>query len=950
MSFIPCVTLANLTTPVTSIGGVPPYNGSNVPNLVVSTVIANSFIDTNVLNASTINSVVNNSSTLNTSTINVTYLDLDGQVLTANATALLLNGIPIATASNISSLADWSLYPVLPSGFNGGNAAMSNIQSIQSFSGMFQSLMTNVLTVNTLVAQSTIQNFSTITTVDVITDIVNTSTIVAGTGTIELLNTSTITAESANVSSLTISTITGGSANLDFVTLSTITAESGTISSFNTSTLTTEVANIQFISTGTINGENISANGALAGQGVFASTLTFANSIGASPSGQLTINAGGSLTFNGSTIAAGAGDVSTWSQYPATQLVNMNTQALSNAGAITATTLVCSSNITSAGIVNGNSVTGSSMSASGNASSGSITTGSVTSSGLVNCQNGFNGTGSFSFIGNLGESVVLSTDANATGIRLQLGAMLLTCPAAFSLNAGGAGNLSAGGAISIAAGDYIDMNAGTVNIIGGSVLNVTTTNTSNLTATVSVNTPLLNTFTIQNPVGGGNVAVSSPLSVPTLVNVTTINGTPVGNLVNVSTFNTASISSLTVSSITANYISVAGLETATIENVSTLNASTITTNTLRVSNIETSAIENVSSITASSITSYFGSISTLNISTLNTIPAYKILPNQPTYQIYVAKNGSDTLGTGSIMQPFLTIAKALTTATAYSDTNIVTILLTPGNYTEAVSVTRNNTFINGLSVNSQEVSITGAVSFTTTTQTIGYIVGGVVGLTITGSLTFSSTAAVPILYTALSGVINGISGTIPLTVSQTSTTNSFSFTTQGMVISPVDTIGVSVNNTRCSFVQTLITGTTTLVQTTGNGAFTIFGSTLTNTNSTATAPPIVKLANTVAVASGAMAVNNSYLSYTSATVDTGLNKTCVQLSTTTTATMNMSYNFLYCEGARVTNGSAGQYLCVQNPGTGVITFNYGGNYSGATANHFPNASAKFVKTGYIATT
>jgi hypothetical protein len=153
-----------------------------------------------------------------------------------------------------------------------------------------------------------------------------------------------------------------------------------------------------------------------------------------------------------------------------------------------------------------------------------------------------------------------------------------------------------------------------------------------------------------------------------------------------------------------------------------------------------------------------------------------------------------------------------------------------------------------------------------------------------------------------------------------------------------------------SFVQTLITGTTTLIQTLGVGSFTIFGSTLTNTNATATAPPIVKLANTVAVASGAMQINNSFLSYTSATVDTGLNKCCVQLSTTTTATMNMSYNFLYCEGARVTNGSAGQYLCVQNPGTGTITFNYGGNYSGASANHFPNASAKFVKTAYVATT
>jgi hypothetical protein len=276
----------------------------------------------------------------------------------------------------------------------------------------------------------------------------------------------------------------------------------------------------------------------------------------------------------------------------------------------------------------------------------------------------------------------------------------------------------------------------------------------------------------------------------------------------------------------------------------------------------------------------------------------------------------------------------------------VTILLTPGNYTENVTVTRNNTFINGLSVNSQEVSITGAVSFTTTTQTIGYIVGGVVGLTITGSLTFSSTALVPIAYTALSGVINGISGSIPLTLSQVSTTNSFSFSTQGMVITPVDTIGISINNIRASLIQTLVTGTTTLVQTTGNGAFSIFGSTLTNTNATATAPPIIKLSNTVAIGSGPMSINNSYLTYTSTTVDTGLNKCCIQLSTTTTATLNILYTFLYCEGARVTNGTPGAYLCVQNPGVGVITMPFGLNIAGNTAFRLPNASAKFVKGQY----
>jgi hypothetical protein len=46
-------------------------------------------------------------------TVSTSKLDLDGQVLTANPTELLLNGIPLATTSNLSSIADWSLDPAI---------------------------------------------------------------------------------------------------------------------------------------------------------------------------------------------------------------------------------------------------------------------------------------------------------------------------------------------------------------------------------------------------------------------------------------------------------------------------------------------------------------------------------------------------------------------------------------------------------------------------------------------------------------------------------------------------------------------------------------------------------------------------------------------------------------------------------------------------------------------
>ena len=49
-------------------------------------------------------------STLNNSTINVNTIDIDGQILTADSDQLFLNGLPIATTANISSIADWALY------------------------------------------------------------------------------------------------------------------------------------------------------------------------------------------------------------------------------------------------------------------------------------------------------------------------------------------------------------------------------------------------------------------------------------------------------------------------------------------------------------------------------------------------------------------------------------------------------------------------------------------------------------------------------------------------------------------------------------------------------------------------------------------------------------------------------------------------------------------------
>jgi len=886
-----------LTTVNTNTSYYAPYDfqggGSNIiistfSTLVVSTLFSD-FINTSTLNTSTVVANDIDSEIMNTSTLNVAYVDLDGQVLTANATELLLNGIPLATVNNISSITDWSLYPMI-STLDGANENMSNVNTIyasagnfttlnsllgnystiNSFSGNYSTLTANSLTVNTFIAQSTITSFSTITTIDIQADEIFASTILT----------------------------------------KDITADNGFINAMTGFTVQTD---------------SVSANSGSIG------LLT----LGSVSTGLLSVNANKELVFNGSTITAGSGgDASSWSAFPATQTVNMNTFGINNGGAFNATSLATTGNIaTFSDLVAGNNVTAGNsvkaLSILGSNSVGSLLDVSalrdvlagnnIQATNTITALNNNNDTnllqGATTIYGGLNGTLSFTTNAGLNGFRATTLLSAILSAGVAEIGSGGATTINAGGVVDVSSGGSITLNpTGSVNVTGSGILNANSIGPQSGSLSIG-STTIVNSGTIYTNV------LSAPSIVPSLAG------------------QTSSIVGIDLIAENNSFIAKNMI-------VSTFTASTITANTLSVTALETASIERVSTLNASSITSYFGSISTLNISTLNSVSVNSILPNPPTFQIYVSKTGSDTLGTGSIMQPFLTIAKALTRASAFSDTNIVTILLTPGNYTENVSITRNNTFINGLSVNSQEVSITGLVSFTTTTTTIGYIVGGVVGLTITGALTFSSTALVPIVYTALSGVINGISGTIPLTLSQASTTNSFSFSTQGMVITPVDTIGISINNVRASLIQTLVTGTTTLVQTTGNGAFTIFGSTLTNTNATATAPPIVKLANTVAVGSGAMAINNSYLTYTSATVDTGLNKCCVQLSTTTTATTNLLFNFLSCEGARVTNGTVGQYLCVQNPGSGVITFAGGGNFAGTTAFRFPTASAKFSKTAY----
>jgi len=211
----------------------------NVSSLTASSITAQN-IYTNLLNASTISSL-----TAEISSISTLSLDLDGQLLTATPTELLLNGVPIATQSSLSTIADWSLDPAISTvqmdGNNiyqagnistnsivGGTAFFGNLMALNS---MFLSTYTS--TVSSLVETADLGLFSTISTGNLYGGNVEASTLtVANTLSTPSLYVSSIngaeftstqiTVQVAGVSSLVANTISSIGAELRTALVSTL--------------------------------------------------------------------------------------------------------------------------------------------------------------------------------------------------------------------------------------------------------------------------------------------------------------------------------------------------------------------------------------------------------------------------------------------------------------------------------------------------------------------------------------------------------------------------------------------------------------------------------------------------------------------------------------------------------------------------------------------------------
>ena len=202
-------TYVNILTPLSIIG-----SGGSVVSSFSTIFISSASVDyLNVveINNFLLSSQIVEAEELYASTISTLALNLDNSLLTTVGTELLLNGIPLATTSNISSLSDWALDPAVSTlNMNGNssiNGSLTSTNVINAGSGLIGSLVCNDISTVTLTVQSTIHVVSTLSSLQIeaqsgIFSSINGIQIPQGIEALSSFNT-------ASVSSLTASSING---------------------------------------------------------------------------------------------------------------------------------------------------------------------------------------------------------------------------------------------------------------------------------------------------------------------------------------------------------------------------------------------------------------------------------------------------------------------------------------------------------------------------------------------------------------------------------------------------------------------------------------------------------------------------------------------------------------------------------------------------------------------
>jgi len=296
------------------------------------------------------------------------------------------------------------------------------------------------------------------------------------------------------------------------------------------------------------------------------------------------------------------------------------------------------------------------------------------------------------------------------------------------------------------------------------------------------------------------------------------------------------------------------------------------------------------------------------------------------FSLYVAKNGSDS-NPGTINAPYLTIGAAITARGSISFTNNVTILISPGIYTENLTISR-NTWLAGLTVNPNRlpVQITGSLTFNDATAGNN----GISGLNISVGSVAVNTTANPLSIDNCNIFASG-NNAVNLIAGSSATITNCNITGAGATV--IQSSG-TLNIRNC---QLLVTSNNVLI--TANTFVSIQNS---NLISSATGTVFASIVSFNNPATQSTEIIRCTIQYTSTATDTGTQKCCVRFNGAGINNSQIVQCLLLCEGA--VTGSP-QIQCIQDTGAGAVNLSYGGLLAGATANHIsPNTTKTALNT------
>lgn len=276
---------------------------------------------------------------------------------------------------------------------------------------------------------------------------------------------------------------------------------------------------------------------------------------------------------------------------------------------------------------------------------------------------------------------------------------------------------------------------------------------------------------------------------------------------------------------------------------------------------------------------------TVNASTTLTVGTLNVgtrLAFRSSYDIYVAPNGNNTTGTGSILNPFLTIGQALTFAGTLGApaSQAISILLSAGVYAENLTVGTNGIYISSLGDGTADSppQITGNITVNITS--VNAIEFGLSNISVVGSVSVATGGTEPSalfnfeqcrITSSTAPCITCINDLLTTTVYARSCilNQSGLFECVLMNGSILNIINSELN---CSTANTMLTLT-------GNSGFNMYNSILTNSMLINTLNPIIVFNQTVVGTPQTLArIINSTLWYNSTTADIGGNKVPIRFT------------------------------------------------------------------------